>query len=111
MRGKRASRGTDFLLRTLQEQVVDDVAGELLIEAARVMDVIEELVAAVRADGMMVDGRVHPAAVELRQQRQQLSRLLRQLDLPEPELEGDAERPSTTRAKKAARSRWGPAQR
>ena len=58
----------------------------LLVEAVRTVDLLAALDAAVRADGALVDSpqglRAHPAAVEARQQRIALARLLAALRLP-----------------------------
>ena len=58
----------------------------LLLQACRTADLLDELAAAVRRDGALVEGpqgqRAHPAAVEARQQRIVLARLLAALRLP-----------------------------
>ena len=54
----------------------------LLKEATRTVDQLDELAAAVAADGTMIDGRIHPALVESRQLRIVLARLLAALRLP-----------------------------
>lgn len=58
----------------------------LLLEAARTLDLLDELAAAVDRDGALVDSqqglRANPAAVEARQQRITLARLLAALRLP-----------------------------
>jgi hypothetical protein len=54
----------------------------LLLEAARIVDRLDELDAVLRASGTMLGSRVHPAFVESRQQQLVLSRLVGQLDLP-----------------------------
>lgn len=65
----------------------------LLVEAARTVDVLAELDAAVRRDGALIDTphgrRAHPAAVEARQQRIALARILAALRLPSGEEHGD----------------------
>ncbi len=55
----------------------------LLHQAARTVDLLDALQAALDADGPLVDGRAHPAAVESRQQRIALARLLAALRLPD----------------------------
>ena len=59
----------------------------LLLEAARTVDLLDELEAALKRDGAVIAGRegkkAHPAAVEARQQRIALARLLAALRLPE----------------------------
>jgi hypothetical protein len=62
----------------------------LLREAVRLVDLLDELQDAVVADGAVVtdskgDTRVHPAAVEARQSRLALARVLAMLRLPEGE--------------------------
>ncbi len=58
----------------------------LLVEATRTVDLLADLDAAVRADGALVDSpqgvKANPAAVEARQQRIALARLLAALRLP-----------------------------
>lgn len=68
----------------------------LLREMVRTVDLLDELEARVREDGLMVTGpaltqRVHPAAVEARQQKIALARLSASLRLPAGE-EGDQQR-------------------
>lgn len=59
---------------------------QLLVEAVRTTDLLVELDSAVRRDGALVETpqgvRAHPAAVEARQQRITLARLLATLRLP-----------------------------
>lgn len=57
----------------------------LLREAAVVVDRIAALDALVVKDGMLLDGRAHPALVESRLQRVTLGRLLSILRLPDQE--------------------------
>ena len=58
----------------------------LLVEASRTADTLDMLDAAVRRDGLIGgDGRVHPAAVEARQQRVVLTRLVASLRVPDEE--------------------------
>ena len=58
----------------------------LLLEAVRTVDLLKDLDAAVKRDGVLVDSpqgmRAHPAAVEARQQRIALARLLAALRVP-----------------------------
>ena len=58
----------------------------LLTEAVRTVDLLDELDAAVRRDGPLVESpqgtKAHPAAVEARQQRIALARLLAALRMP-----------------------------
>lgn len=59
----------------------------LLREASRTVDLLDGLDAAVRADGALLESpqgvKAHPAAVEARQQRLTLARLLAALRLPD----------------------------
>ena len=63
----------------------------LLVEAVRTVDLLDLLDAAVRRDGALLDSpqgmKAHPAAVEARQQRIALARLLAVLRLPTGEAE------------------------
>jgi hypothetical protein len=68
---------------------------ELLRQAVRVADLCEELQATVDREGVMVDGRAHPAAVELRQQRALLGRLIVALRIP-ADAEDEAKPPQRT---------------
>lgn len=54
----------------------------VLEPAARTADLIADLQAVLDAEGPMVPGRPHPAAVELRMQRLTLGRLLAGLRIP-----------------------------
>lgn len=61
----------------------------LLVEAVRTVDLLDRLDRLVRREGPIIDGsqgqRAHPAAVEARQQRIALARLLAALRLPDGE--------------------------
>jgi len=65
---------------------LDEHERALLVEAVRTVDLLTELDASVRADGALVDSpqgvKANPAAVEARQQRIALARLLAALRLP-----------------------------
>lgn len=65
---------------------LDEHERALLVEAVRTVDLLAELDASVRADGALVDSpqgvKANPAAVEARQQRIALARLLAALRLP-----------------------------
>lgn len=80
------------LWRTLVERFeFDPDELELLLEVCRTLDTLAALEEAVATSGPVgVDGRIHPAVVESRLQRDLLGRLLRQLAVP-----GD---PATTAA-------------
>jgi hypothetical protein len=72
------------------EYDLDEHESAILLEAARTVDLLTQLDAAVRRDGPLVpasDGGVkaHPAAVEARQQRITLARLIAALRLPDEE--------------------------
>jgi hypothetical protein len=54
----------------------------LLRQAVAVADVCEALQAIIAAEGLLVMGKVHPAGVELRQQRILLARLIVALRVP-----------------------------
>ncbi len=54
----------------------------LLRQAARVADVCADLHGIASEEGLLVDGRIHPAAVELRQQRVLLARMIVALRVP-----------------------------
>ena len=89
-----APRGAGPSGRALWRQVLsryelDEHELVLLREAVRTVDQLDDLAAAVTADGVLVDGKAHPALVEARQQRVVLARLLASLRLPED----DAGRP------------------
>lgn len=78
---------------------------ELLAEVCRVLDVLDALDAVVRRDGILAEGgRVSPAAVEARQQRLTLARLMGALRLPDES--GKSLTPSQVHAQRAAQSRW-----
>ena len=77
--------------RQLWESITKDYELEqhelaLLVEAVRTVDLLDELDAAVRRDGAIVESpqgtKAHPAAVEARQQRIALARLLAALRMP-----------------------------
>jgi hypothetical protein len=55
----------------------------LLVQACRNVDELDQLHRLVQHDGLMVDGKVHPALVECRQLRTLLSRLVGSLRLPD----------------------------
>lgn len=71
---------------------LDDHEARLLLEACRTVDLLDQLDAAVRRDGALVSSpqgeKAHPAAVEARQQRITLARLLAALRLPVGEQQG-----------------------
>lgn len=95
----------DLLLRP------DDLA--VLHEACATRDLIARLAEATKSAPVMMAGSrgqevINPAIQELRQQRQLLASLLRQLGLPDYEDgEGWDGLTSSQRARKAAGKRWG----
>jgi len=97
----KAPTGTRAAGKRLWDAVLADYVLEqhelgLLREVVRTTDVLDELDAVIRRDGLIVAGpggadRVHPAAVEARQARIALARLSAALRLPAGE-EGDAQK-------------------
>lgn len=83
--GMRAP-GRRLWAAVLADYELDEHEVALLVEAVRTADVLDLLDARVRADGPIVSSpqgeRAHPAAVEARQQRIALARLLGALQLP-----------------------------
>jgi hypothetical protein len=67
----------------------------LLCEASRTADACAELARIVEHEGYLVDGKVHPAVAEARQQRILLARLLTSLRVPLGDQE-DQDQTSTT---------------
>jgi len=57
----------------------------LAVEACRLKDQIDQLHRLLRAEGMVVDGKVHPAAPEINRCRQTYKQLMNMLRLPDPE--------------------------
>jgi hypothetical protein len=91
MTAQRVARGLRASGRRLWSSVLDDYELEeheraMLLEACRSLDLLDELDKAVRRDGAVVSSpqgeRAHPAAVEARQQKIALARLLAALRLP-----------------------------
>ncbi len=89
--GLRAS-GRRLWTSVLDLFELEEHESALLTEAARTVDVLDDLAAAVRRDGAMVQTtggtKAHPAVVESRQQKIALARLLAALRLPAGD-EGD----------------------
>lgn len=90
-----AEHGRPASLRAAGRRLWDSVADEydldeheqqLLAQACRTADLIEQLDAAVRRDGPLMESpqgvKAHPAAVEVRQQRIAFARLVGVLRLP-----------------------------
>jgi hypothetical protein len=109
-------RGVRFWRRVVAEFDPSLAETELLAEACRLLDELDDLRAVVARDGATVTGsrgqvRAHPALGELRQARGELRRLLDALGIPAGAMAaaGDvAGVPSlaSRRAAKAARTRW-----
>jgi hypothetical protein len=82
----------------------------LLVQAVRTVDLLDELDKRVRADGALHDSpqglRAHPAAVEARQQRIALARLMAALRLPSGE-EGDQQAGARPQRRVGARGVYG----
>src|SRR2546426_911772 len=102
----RAPTGTKAAGKRLRRSVLanydlDEHELTLLVQAVHVADLCDELEAVVRRDGPLVehDKRAHPAAVEARQQRIVLARLIVALRVPI----GDQEMPSRTGAPRLQR--------
>jgi len=89
---------------------LDEHERVLLIEAVRTVDVLDLLDAAVRRDGPLLEGtqgtRAHPAAVEARQQRIALARLLAALRLPSGDV-GDEKLSARPQRRSGARGVYG----
>lgn len=91
-----AASGRRLWLDVLREYQLEEHEMALLREMVRTVDLLDDLDAQVRQDGLMVEGpggtrRVHPAAVEARQQKIALARLSASLRLPAGE-EGDEQK-------------------
>ena len=80
---------------------------DLLTEACRTVDRLNDLDAAIRDGGVVVDGRVSGSLVEARQQQAILARLLQQLR----PISGDASGSVSDAARAAADIRWKGARR
>ena len=80
---------------------------ELLLEAARQLDLVERLHTIVSADGPMLGDRLHPAVMELRQARDLLRKLLNQLAMPDEDADADQSQSArSVKARRAAETRW-----
>ncbi len=89
--GSKAA-GRRLWASVVDEYELDEHETALLVEAVRTVDLLADLDAAVRRDGALVASpqgvKAHPAAVEARQQRIALARILASLRLPSGD-EGD----------------------
>lgn len=92
------------------EYDLDEHETAMLLEACRTVDVLNDLEAAVRRDGPLVSSpqgvKAHPAAVEARQQRIALARLLAVLRLPTGE-GADAKQGARPQRRVGARGAYG----
>lgn len=88
--------GASLWVSVLAEYELERHEELLLLEACRTVNLLDDLAGSVEAEGHMLDGKVHPAAVEMRQQRIALARLLAALRLPagdDGDLQAGARRP------------------
>ncbi|MBV9030302.1 MAG: hypothetical protein JO364_08315 [Pseudonocardiales bacterium] len=88
--GEKPPRGTGAAGKALWAAVATNFVLEsheleVLAQVAMVADRIDALDKAVTRDGVLVDGRAHPALIESRLQRVTLGRLLAVLRLPDRE--------------------------
>jgi hypothetical protein len=103
-------RGRRFWRSTIADYELTEGELEVLAEAARTLDDLDRLAAAIAEHGAMTTGSqgqpvVNPALTEARGQRAVLHRLLAALALPDDD--GKAIPTSTTtRSQTAARARW-----
>ena len=67
----------------------------LLRQVVRVADTCTDLQAMLDRDGLLVRNRIHPASVELRQQRLLLGRLIVALRVPSGDTGGEEDAPRT----------------
>jgi len=115
MTAKKAPRTLSAAGRRLWDSVdgpyeLDEHEAALLLEACRTVDLLADLDAAVRRDGALINSpqgvRAHPAAVEARQQRVALARLLAALRLPAGG-EGDAQAGARPQRRAGVRGVYG----
>ena len=104
-------RGRRFWRAVVAEHELRVDEHELLAETCRLLDLVDRLRGAAAEDPVVVDGRTHPALIELRQTRQQLRLHLAQLAIPDPaadagELPAEVANLRTIKARRAARARW-----
>lgn len=103
-------RGRAFWDAALEKYEFDPHELQVLLEACRSMDTIDDLAVSVRTDGVMTVGSqgqpvLNGAVAELRQQQSALARLLTQLNLDSAEL-GQALSAKQASARAAAQKRW-----
>ncbi|MEV8081134.1 P27 family phage terminase small subunit [Pseudarthrobacter oxydans] len=112
-------RGKAYYSQILEDYELEESEVQILLEAARTLDEVEALKAAVSELGVTTKGStgqvvVNPALAEMRQARAMFARLVHQLDLPADEedeedkspAETAAQRDRTENARKAANARW-----
>ena len=102
--------GVRLWKRVTADFELDEHELALLLEACRTVDVLNVLDAEVRLTGPLMDSpqglKAHPAAVEARQQRITLARLLAALRLPAGE-EGDEQQNARQQRRVGARGVYG----
>src|SRR5712691_8180464 len=92
------SRGGVFFTRCLMDRVIDEPTGQILAEVAALLELLDDLQAELKRAGAVIDGRPNPVAIELRQQRLTLARLVALLPPAEP---GAAAPPPSARTLRA----------
>ncbi|MFE5340723.1 P27 family phage terminase small subunit [Isoptericola sp. NPDC056578] len=106
------SRGRRYWRDILADNELGPSELVLLAEICKTLDLIDQLDAQVRADGLTVEGsagqqRLHPAITEIRGQRLALNRLIGALDLDDADdVDEKVPTPASLRAKHAAEARW-----
>jgi hypothetical protein len=104
---KPRGRGRKFV-RSLEVFELRADEAELALEAARRLDLADELRKAVEREGLTAEGSmgqtvVHPLLAELRATRAELRQTFRQLGLPDP---ATGETDVSRSARAAAEARW-----
>lgn len=110
--GKARASGRRLWASVLDVYELEEHELALLREMVRTVDLLDDLDAAVRRDGLMVPGnglstRVHPAAVEARQLRIALARLSAALRLPAGEEEDHQQGARRPQRRAGARGVYG----
>ena len=106
-----ARRGAAFWRSTCAVFELNDSESRLLHECCRIIDELDQLRAAIVADGVTVKGSqgqpvAHPALAAASSHRALLGRLLAQLNLPYEDDESVLLSPSRVRSTRAAQVRW-----
>lgn len=112
-------RGKAYYSQILADYELEESELQILLEAARTLDEVEALKAALSELGVTTTGStgqvvVNPVLAEMRQARAMFARLVHQLDLPDVEeeeldaapAETAAQRDRSENARKAANARW-----